>query len=246
MSEMPPPVPRRRGRPPREAARLADARARLLRAGIALLTEKGFGAVGIEEVLASVGVPKGSFYHYFASKTDFGLALIDAYADYFARRLDRCFGAPGRPPLDGLKAFVADAREGMARHGFRRGCLVGNLGQEMGALPEPFRARLIAVLHDWEARTAACLLAAREAGEIAPQSDCARLATFFWVGWEGAVLRAKLERSPEPLDQFAAGFFALLAPAGGNGAAGPAGGGQPLDQAHECGSAFRAPGIKDP
>ncbi len=225
MSEMPPPVPRRRGRPPREAARLADARARLLRAGIARLTEKGLGAVGIEEVLASVGVPKGSFYHYFASKTDFGLALIDAYADYFARRLDRCFGAPGRPPLDGLKAFVADAREGMARHGFRRGCLVGNLGQEMGALPEPFRARLTGVLKDWEARTAACLRAAQAAGQIPASADCARLATFFWIGWEGAVLRAKLEQGPGPLDQFADGFFARLDVSGG---VPPASGARPL------------------
>lgn len=207
---MPEPAERRRGRPPRDESRLEEARARLLRAGIALLTEKGFGAVGLEEVLGAVGVPKGSFYHYFPSKTAFGLALIDAYADYFARRLDDCFLDATRPPLARLSAFIAGARAGMARHGFRRGCLVGNLGQEMGALPEPFRARLIAVLRDWEARTAGCLLAARDAGEIAPQSDCARLATFFWVGWEGAVLRAKLECGPEPLDQFADGFFALL------------------------------------
>lgn len=202
--------PRRRGRPPREEGQLQEARARLLRAGIALLTEKGFGAVGLEEVLGAVGVPKGSFYHYFASKTEFGLALIDAYADYFARRLDDCFLDDSLPPLARLRAFVAGARAGMARHDFRRGCLIGNLGQEMGALPEPFRARLIAVLRDWEARTARCLMAAREAGEIAPEADCARLAGVFWIGWEGAVLRAKLERGPAPLDQFADGFFALL------------------------------------
>ncbi|WP_241012065.1 TetR family transcriptional regulator C-terminal domain-containing protein, partial [Burkholderia sp. Ac-20392] len=30
----------------------------------------------------------------------------------------------------------------MARYAYSRGCLIGNLGQEMGALPESFRARL--------------------------------------------------------------------------------------------------------
>lgn len=202
--------PRRRGRPPADQARREDARARLLRAGVAILTEKGFSAVGIDEILRAVGVPKGSFYHYFDSKEAFGLALVDAYADYFARRLDRWFEDTSRPPLQRFRDFIADARAGMARHEFRRGCLVGNLGQETGVLPAPFRARLAAVFADWQARTARCLEAARAAGEIPPSADCAALAAFFWIGWEGAVLRAKLERGPEALDRFAAGFLALL------------------------------------
>jgi TetR/AcrR family transcriptional repressor of nem operon len=99
----------------------------------------------------------------------------------------------------------------MARFDFRRGCVVGNLGQEMSALPEPFRDRLHGVLLDWQARTARCLRDAQAAGEIAAEVDCAALAAFFWIGWEGAVLRAKLERSAEPLDLFANQFFACLA-----------------------------------
>jgi TetR/AcrR family transcriptional repressor of nem operon len=98
----------------------------------------------------------------------------------------------------------------MARHGFRRGCLVGNLGQEMGTLPESFRAQLEQVFLDWQARTAACLAEAQRAGEIAHHHDCAALAEFFWIGWEGAVLRAKLQRSAAPLQACAGGFFQLL------------------------------------
>lgn len=204
-------APRRRGRPPRAAEQMEASRARLLRAGVARLTERGFGAVGLEEVLGAVGVPKGSFYHYFGSKTEFGLALIDSYDGYFTAKLDRWFGDAALAPLDRLRGFVADARAGMARHAFTRGCLAGNLGQEVGALPEPFRARLVEVFEGWEARTAACLAAAREAGEIAADADCARLAQVFWLGWEGAVLRAKLERDAAPLDHFAAAFFDMLA-----------------------------------
>ena len=181
-----------------------------MRAGVAVLTEKGFSAVGLDEILSSVAVPKGSFYFYFDSKTAFGLALVDAYADFFARKLDRWFLDETRAPLHRLYDFVADAREGMRRHEFRRGCLVGNLGQEMGALPEEFRDRLSDVFRDWEARTARCLRAAQTAGEIAPGLDCDRLASFFWIGWEGAVLRAKLERSASALDEFSDGFFRLV------------------------------------
>lgn len=202
---------RRRGRPPKQpdAAR-QDTRALLVRTGVAVLTEKGYAAVGLDEVLRLAQVTKGSFYHCFDSKEAFGQALVEAYAAYFARKLDHWLLDPGSPPLQRLRHFIADARAGMARHGYRRGCLVGNLGQEMGSLPEPFRAQLVQVFQDWQRRTAACLVLAQQAGELPAALDCQALAQFFWIGWEGAVLRAKLERSPAPLDAYAEGFFRLL------------------------------------
>lgn len=182
----------------------------LIRTGVAVLTEKGYSAVGIDEILRQAAVPKGSFYHCFESKEAFGQALIAAYADYFARKLDHWLLNAQMPPMQRLRHFIDDATQGMERHDFRRGCLVGNLGQEMGTLPESFRTQLEQVLLDWQARTAACLAEAQRAGEIAQHHDCAALAQFFWIGWEGAVLRAKLQRSAVPLHVYAQGFFQLL------------------------------------
>lgn len=206
----PPPVPRKRGRPPKVDGDYRETRERLLRAGVAALTEKGFTATGIDEILKWVGVPKGSFYHFFASKEAFGAELIALYAAYFARKLDRFFLDERLPALQRLAAFCQDAEQAMARFNFRRGCLVGNLGQEMNALPEAYRAQLIDVLLDWQARTERCLEAARLAGELPQDTDCARLAAFFWIGWEGAVLRAKLERQAQPLQTFSQLFLAML------------------------------------
>ncbi len=203
-------VVRRRGRPPKRPEHSLETRELLLRAGLEVLTEKGFSSTGIDEILKRVGVPKGSFYHYFDSKEAFGAALIERYARYFAYKLERHFGDSSKQPLARLWAFVEDARTGMARHEFRRGCLIGNLGQEMAALPESYRASLIAVFHDWESRLARCLEAAQHRGEIPASVDCEQAAAFFWIGWEGAVLRAKLERSAKPLAVFARGFFAGL------------------------------------
>jgi TetR/AcrR family transcriptional regulator, transcriptional repressor for nem operon len=202
--------PRGRGRPPRRDADERETREVLLRAGVVALTEKGFSATGIDEVLKSVGVPKGSFYHFFASKEAFGAELIALYADYFVRKLDHFLLDDILTPLQRIDAFCQDAERGMARFDFRRGCLVGNLGQEMNVLPQAFRAQLTDVLMDWQARTARCLDAAKIAGEISKRSDCAGLAAFFWIGWEGAVLRAKLEGRAEPLRIFAEHFRALV------------------------------------
>ncbi len=155
-------------------------------------------------------MPKGSFYHYFPSKEAFGAELIDNYATYFSRKLDSFFLNEQHPPLERLRGFTDDATSAMKRFRYTRGCLVGNLGQEMGALPQSFRRQLFDVFIDWQQRTAKCLRSAQVTGAISSGHDCDWLAEFFWIGWEGAVLRAKLERRSEPLHAFSKGFFKLL------------------------------------
>ncbi|MDU0460920.1 MAG: TetR/AcrR family transcriptional regulator [Geobacteraceae bacterium] len=198
--------PRRPGRPPKEAAGYSETRESLLRAGVEVLTEKGFSSTGIDEILRRVGVPKGSFYHFFGSKEAFGAELVKRYASYFERKLDRFLLDTTLSPLQRFRAFMNDARSGMARHEYKRGCLVGNLGQEMGAIPESFREQLKSVFHDWQSRVASCLEEAKISGEISAEADCRQLAAIFWIGWEGAILRSKLEGSPDALDLFA-NFF---------------------------------------
>jgi TetR/AcrR family transcriptional repressor of nem operon len=120
------------------------------------------------------------------------------------------FASTGIAPLDRLRDFVADGKAGLRRFGFRRGCLIGNLGQELGGTHDSLRAPLEAVFRDWQGRVARCLDDAVAAGELAPITDTARLAEIFWIGWEGAILRAKLVRDTTPVDLFAEHFFAGL------------------------------------
>ncbi|MDR6182135.1 acrylate utilization transcriptional regulator AcuR [Asaia bogorensis] len=199
----------RRGRPPLAPGE-SSTRQRLIRAGLEHLTERGYSAACVDDILNSAGVPKGSFYHHFSSKADFGLALVAAYNAYFLDLLDSDFLQVARPPLDRLRDFTLRAEDGMARHGFRRGCLIGNLGQEMGALPDDFRAALIEVLQTWQARTADLLRQAQLDGTLGGDHDPDPLAETFWIGWEGAVLRAKLELRRDPLRRFTTTFFHLI------------------------------------
>lgn len=185
----------------------ASTRNVLLRCGMELLTEQGFHATGLDAVLKRATVPKGSFYYYFGSKEAFGLAVMDAYDEYFGRKLDRWLANETRAPLDRLHDFVADASAGMRKHKFTRGCLVGNLSQELGALPEQYRARLDSILSGWQHKVASTLLSARQQGALPPDVDCEQLAEFFWIAWEGAVLRARLVRSERPLNVFIDSFL---------------------------------------
>ncbi len=199
--------PRRRGRPPNNLNSHNETRRRLLLSGVEVLTEKGYSATGIDEILRKVNVPKGSFYHYFKSKDEFGLMLIDEYAQFFIKKLDTHLLNDELAPLDRIKAFITDAEQGMARYGFNRGCLIGNLGQEMGRLPEKFRQRLTEVFKDWQSQFEQCLLLAQKNDQLSSHLNCSELAQVFWIGWEGAVLRAKLEQSPEPLQIFSKYFL---------------------------------------
>lgn len=198
----------RRGRPPKVARSFDDTREALLHCGMEVLTEQGFAATGIDALVKRICVPKGSFYHYFDSKEAFVQEVLQRYAAYFARKLDRWLLDDNVLPLQRLSNFVEDAKVGMAKHQFRRGCLVGNLGQEITALPLSFRQTLENIFLDWQARLAHCLVQAVSHGQLRPGSDCYALAAYFWIGWEGAVLRAKLVQSAQPLDIFAAGFLA--------------------------------------
>ena len=199
--------PRRPGRPPKIDRDNLETREALIRCGVEVLTEQGFMATGIDYILKQVGVPKGSFYHYFPSKDAYGRAVLAHYADYFAQRLDRWLLNEALSPLERLVGFVQSAKAGMARHEYRRGCLVGNLGQEAGMLPEGFREALEKIFLDWQQRLSQCFAAAQANGELAKNADCDELAAFFWIGWEGAVLRAKLVGNDEPLNTFIRGFL---------------------------------------
>ena len=198
----------RRGRPAKSPEQLQAMRRTLIRLGMELLTERGYSATGIEAILKPAGVPKGSFYYYFESKDAFVAEVIDAYATFFAGLLDKHLSDARHAPLERILKFVEAAAAGMARYEFRRGCLLGNLGQEISTLPESFRFQIETVFADWEARLAQCLQEAQQLDQVSTQTAPATLAYLFWIGWEGAVLRAKLERTDRPLKLFAQEFLA--------------------------------------
>lgn len=194
----------------REAKLRGDTRMALIWCGTELLTEKGFQSTGIDEILSKVGVPKGSFYYYFKSKQDFGVAVIENYVRFYAEKMSSIFDDMSHTPLQRLQVFVEDCKDGMTKYAFKRGCLIGNMGQELAGLNEQFRLLLEEVLISWENRLEQLFIEAIRLHQLNVHCDPRALAKFFWIGWEGAILRAKLNRSVEPLDQFAHTFFTRI------------------------------------
>lgn len=186
-----------------------DTRSDIIRIGTDLISRQGYNATGIDAVLKEAAVPKGSFYHYFKSKEEFGLAVIDHFAERFEQRLVIFLNDDEVTPLNRIRNFLETGLARVTQNKCTRGCLIGNLGQEMADLNERFRSRLEEVFGMWKERFAACLAEAKLQGEIPAASDPHLLAGFILSGWEGAILRAKVMKSPQPMRDFVEVLFAV-------------------------------------
>jgi TetR/AcrR family transcriptional repressor of nem operon len=187
-----------------------DTRAELIAAGMQLLASQGYNATGIDAVLKRTGVPKGSFYHFFGSKEEFGLAVIEEFAGRFLSRLDVLLSDESASPLERLRMFLQRGLTQLAEHQCTVGCLIGDLGQELAASNPRLRERLDLILRSWRERFAVCIREAQQAGELPESYDPSVIAGFILSGWEGAVLSAKVMKSPQPVQDFLDTLFATV------------------------------------
>jgi TetR/AcrR family transcriptional regulator, transcriptional repressor for nem operon len=178
-----------------------DTRRAILEAGIKAVLEKGYHECGLAQILQEAGVPKGSFYYYFASKEEFGLQLIEHWLENFAEA-EASLGDELLSPLVRVRSFFEARCRLFKRLRRQHGAVVGTLYLEMATHNETFRRRVEELLAAWQDRVTDCLAQAQQRGEIAKGQDAAALAEFCLISWEGAVQRARTVQSTTPLDLF--------------------------------------------
>ena len=171
---------------------------RLIGAGLRMLLEHGYNALGIQAVLDETATPKGSFYHHFRDKEDFALQVIETYIAEVHTVLDQCLEDPHLPPLERIRAFFSIVQQKYREEGYM-GCLMGGLGQELSGVNENFRKLVERCLSSIAERLSSCLDEARQAGLIAQASDVRAMADLLVDCWEGAALRSRLRREPSSL-----------------------------------------------
>jgi TetR/AcrR family transcriptional regulator, transcriptional repressor for nem operon len=175
-----------------------DTQQQLLEQGMAMLLRRGYHNLGIAAVLEATQIPKGSFYHHFASKEDFGLKVIDLYMEQVHAGLDQCLGDESRPPLQRVRRFFEATEEKYRSEGYL-GCLLGGLGQELSGISEAFRRKVEHCLSEIARRIGDCIEAAIEQGDLPKDTDAKKMAELLVNCWEGAALRTRLRRDPAPL-----------------------------------------------
>lgn len=178
-------------------------RTHILRCGERLIATKGFVGVGLAEILAAAGVPKGSFYHYFSSKERFGEALLASYMERYLGNLDQLLAPDGQPARMRLMRYWAywnvsqcgaggPACDADVDAGSK--CLVVKLSAEVADMSDAMRIALRDGTTQIVARLALCLREAVHDGSVSATVDPDAMALTLYEMWLGASLLAKLRR----------------------------------------------------
>jgi TetR/AcrR family transcriptional repressor of nem operon len=173
--------------------RTSDARERIVRAAARLFLTRSYHAVGVDELCDFAGVRKGSFYHYFPSKSDVAKAVIGQHAEAFWMRLDDDQqAAPSerlRAAADAIGAIQMDFE---SRFGRAVGCPFGNLAAELATTDDDLREHVAAVFAELERRLAAVCREAAGQSLLRPGVDPDQLARALVAQYQGMILLAKV------------------------------------------------------
>ncbi len=177
-----------------------DTRQRILKSARDLFYAHSYFDVGVAAICEAAGVKKGSFYHFFPSKLDLTLAVIDEYLAEFRQQIfDKAF-AREIPPLQRLSRMIELA------YGFQRGicdetghtlgCPFGNLASELSTKEEVIRKKVVRVFANMEQTLRDTLQEAAHQGEL-PGVDLEATAKAMTAYIEGVMLMAKTQNDPE-------------------------------------------------
>lgn len=192
---------------PRDKNKQMMNRERLLEAGEQAFRETSFSESGINDILSSSGVPKGSFYHHFLSKEAFGIAVADRYNETQITAARACLEDPSLPHIDRVCSFFERAREDMGKRQFAQGCLMCNLSTELADERPAFQAALDTHWQGMTAVLAECLNNV-DLSEIGLEHlTPAQAADWLMNAWSGALTRMKASGNDEPLALFMRTIF---------------------------------------
>lgn len=180
----------------------AEVKEQILQGGADIIHLKGFHNTGINEILESAGVPKGSFYFYFKNKEDFGLQLIEYLSPHFSNNAKKHIQSPEKLYLKKMSSFFDEFEIFYEKQSCKMGCPIGNLAQEMGDLNENFRKKLDEVMESMRRAVFDFLKGAQDNEEISPDLDIVEVSEFIINSWEGALLRMKVRGDISPLQNF--------------------------------------------
>ncbi len=186
-------------------------RAKILTEGLRVVHEHGFGGSSVRDIVQAAGVPQGSFTNHFASKEAFGLEIIEVHFDRIreAMRLTLCNDL--RPPLERLRHYLDSNIEQISLNNTKNGCLFGNFAVEASDHSEAIRLRLVEIFAEMQRCIAYCLEGCGcKAVALPPSSDCDQLARFILTSMQGAILLAKTQRDPAPVEGFRDLLFSMV------------------------------------
>jgi AcrR family transcriptional regulator len=194
-------------------------RDRILDAATRLFAEKGYGPTSIAEILRVAGANSGSLYHFFPTKQDLLVAVLDRYLTGIGPMLFEPTWRGVEDPVERVFRLLARYREYLISTGHLYGCPIGSIALELHEPDPVVREKLAANFSAWTDAVERCF---REAGDRLPaEVDARQLAAFTLSVMEGAVMQARTQRGIEPFDASVARLRDYIARLEKSAASGP-------------------------
>ena len=192
--------------------RFCDSKLRLLQTAHQLIWRQSYGSVGVDQICEQSRVKKGSFYHFFRSKSELTVAAYEFHWDQVRLVLDRIFSAQ-IPAMERLEAYFSHIRRNQTEHfeknGRVLGCPFASLGSELSTQDEAIRLmaqQISARKRDYLEST---LSDAMEAGDL-PMQDPKLLAQELHFFIVGLIQEAKISNDLAVLDRMESGAYRII------------------------------------
>jgi TetR/AcrR family transcriptional regulator, transcriptional repressor for nem operon len=173
-----------------------DTKGRLVMTALNLFAEKGYESTSVSDILKSAGANSGSLYHFFPTKQDLLIAVLEAYREGIGPMLIAPAWKGVNDPVERVFALLAAYRRMLIETDFFYGCPIGSLALEIHE-PDPGVRELLAANFDgWVEAIEGCF---REAN-LGPGVDRHALARLTLTVMEGGVMQSRTYRSIDAFD----------------------------------------------
>jgi len=173
-------------------------RERLIEAAVLLFWEKGYANTSMSDLLKHAAVNSGSFYHFFNSKEDLLIAMLDRYLAMLHPMLLQPAWEGVDDPIERIFALLARYRGIIVQTECTYGCPIGRLALEISPEQREVHRLLAQNFDGWAAAVRDCLDAA--ADRLPPDVDRERLSKFVLTVMEGGVMLSRSHRKVDPFD----------------------------------------------
>jgi AcrR family transcriptional regulator len=173
-------------------------RDRLVFTAMTLFGEKGYGSTSVADILQAAGANSGSLYHFFPTKQDLLLSVLQAYRDGIEPMLLAPAWEGVEDPIERVFALLARYRQALEMTACAYGCPIGSLALELHEPDPPVRELLAVNFEGWVRHVRGCFEAARH--RLPPDVDTEKLARLTLTVMEGGVMQARTYRSLESFD----------------------------------------------
>lgn len=169
-------------------------RQQIIAQGIDLFRSNGYHATGLQEILATCGIPKGTFYNYFSNKEDYALAVLDNYSKSMLVIFETHLQRSSRPASERLRNLYLDLASRSEKDQGKKGCLLMNFAGELGGTHDDIATRASVHLVTWFERLSECVALGQQKGEFRADYSAFDLAEFVHTSIMGSNGVTKIQR----------------------------------------------------